>query len=545
MIELQEEKQSQILLIAPEPLAEALANQLNSQNDSLKTLLSKENLSRHPNLVIWYIDNPDLPRSIELELNRLQERWDPSPILILLPENSRLNTTELLEFNCAGLLQGPSLKVLSESISTLINGGRVVRLKDSTSNSSNSSKPILGLSQWLLVSGLQQINNDLDTINMLLDKPQSNPLLTIIILGRKRELKQAKSLLNFLWGPIQISVNPLIDKSKINNNIPNKYDIDINLKTKDPFTVWKEIYYQIENLLQDSLINSTGRLFALEALKPEYKKDLLKSLLHQLDHVIEKLSTQKDDNDNLYILWNGLQTELRQQSLRSLIGGYVRLPHNGEPIIVGDELISRADLIDEDEELPSSQILLQTLINNKPILVDGKYLPADNPRALIHLKLLIGNWLIRTAEIISAELISISAEWPEFRQYLLNKELISTRELERLRNQLNSQNQWQNIIQRPIRLYESKRLLYTLNTHYIESILVSEPRDEELRQLGWLQQQVALLIEARDAIAPQLQTLIKYIGDLMVVLLTRVIGRAIGLIGKGVAQGMGRTLKKG
>ena len=62
---------------------------------------------------------------------------------------------------------------------------------------------------------------------------------------------------------------------------------------------------------------------------------------------------------------------------------------------------------------------------------------------------------------------------------------------------------------------------------------------------GWWQQQVALLVEARDAIAPQVQALVRRIGDLMVVLLTQVVGRAIGLIGRGIAQGMGRSLGRG
>ena len=53
---------------------------------------------------------------------------------------------------------------------------------------------------------------------------------------------------------------------------------------------------------------------------------------------------------------------------------------------------------------------------------------------------------------------------------------------------------------------------------------------------------MTLLIEARDALAPQLQALTKRLGDLMVVILTRVIGRAIGLVGRGIAQGMGRSL---
>ena len=35
------------------------------------------------------------------------------------------------------------------------------------------------------------------------------------------------------------------------------------------------------------------------------------------------------------------------------------------------------------------------------------------------------------------------------------------------------------------------------------------------------------------------------LGDLIVLILTKVVGRSIGLIGRGIAQGMGRNLSKG
>ena len=63
--------------------------------------------------------------------------------------------------------------------------------------------------------------------------------------------------------------------------------------------------------------------------------------------------------------------------------------------------------------------------------------------------------------------------------------------------------------------------------------------------LGWWPRQVALLVETRDALAPQVQALVRRLGDLMVVVLTQVVGRAIGLIGRGIAQGMGRSLGRG
>ena len=74
---------------------------------------------------------------------------------------------------------------------------------------------------------------------------------------------------------------------------------------------------------------------------------------------------------------------------------------------------------------------------------------------------------------------------------------------------------------------------------------LTEPRDPELRQLSWPQQLVTLLLEARDALAPQVQSLLRRFGDIVVVVLTQVVGRAIGLVGRGIMQGMGRSISRG
>ncbi|MBU6353317.1 MAG: DUF3685 domain-containing protein, partial [Cyanobacteria bacterium REEB498] len=62
---------------------------------------------------------------------------------------------------------------------------------------------------------------------------------------------------------------------------------------------------------------------------------------------------------------------------------------------------------------------------------------------------------------------------------------------------------------------------------------------------SWGQQLVTLALEARDALAPQLQAALRQLGDLVVVVLTQVIGRAIGLVGRGVMQGLGRSVSRG
>ena len=529
----------EILLFAPDLLGESLSAEIPTDEHPLQVRLSANELQGHPSLVIWSLPTEPQPLILQREILQLQQRWTPSPTLLLLPADFRGDPQELLALNCDGILQDPDLEALRSAVQTLLNGGRVLNFKPRTGPTSTSDHP-LSMGQWLLVSGLQQIGRDLQVIEALLDPPPEHFVMRLMLEGRCRELRSARNLLLWLWGPLHTGLAeavPLRDQSTT---------LELTLNDRQPSAVWNAIQQRLEGAVSSGLGNSTGQLLAIEGLHPERRRDLLLALLQQLHEVLLRLRGDQlvstRDQKALSARWQSLQTEVRQQALRSVAGNYVRLPQGESLVAVADQLVHRSDLRQSDDELPDPQTMLASLVLDQPVLVDGQLLPSDDPRALLQLETLISNWLVRTAELIGSELLGICGEWPELRRYLLQQDLISTRELERLRNQLNSQSRWQDWIERPIRLYESRRLLFSLKTGRIEPLLLTEPRDEELRRLRWWQQQVALIVEARDAIAPQVQALVKRLGDLMVVVLTQVVGRAIGLIGRGIAQGMGRSL---
>ena len=529
----------EILLFAPDLLGESLAAEIPTEELPVRVRRSADQLQGHPSLVIWSLPAETQPLILEREILQLQQRWTPAPTLLLLPADYGRDPQALLSLNCDGILQDPDLGALREAVQTLLNGGRVLKIKPHSEQSS-TSEPSLSMAQWLLVSGLQQIGRDLQVIEALLDPPPEHFVMRLMLEGRCRELRSAKNLLLWLWGPLHTGladVMPLHDQSKT---------LELTLNDREPTAVWNAIQQRLEGAVSSGLGNGTGQLLAIEGLHPERRRDLLLALLQQLHEVLLRLRGDElvgtRDQKALSARWQSLQTEVKQQALRSVAGNYVRLPQGESLVAVADQLVDRTDLHQSDDEMPDPQTMLASLVLDQPVLVDGQLLPSDDPRALLQLETLISNWLVRTAELIGSELLGICGEWPELRRYLLQQNLISTRELERLRNQLNSQSRWQDWIERPIRLYESRRLLFSLKTGRIEPLLLTEPRDEELKRLRWWQQQVALIVEARDAIAPQVQALVKRLGDLMVVVLTQVVGRAIGLIGRGIAQGMGRSL---
>jgi hypothetical protein len=493
-------------------------------------------------LVIWSVASAMPPESLLQELQQLRERWQPAPLLLLLPGEAAYASSWLLQLPAEGLLQQADPQEIQAAVATLLNGGRVLELRPLQAMAPEPPAVALGFGQWLLQSGLAQIELERRRCERWLERCDGG-LSRLLLLGRLRELDTARRLLLWLWGPISMAFPA--DTRTTPAPPPSGQALmstAITLRQRTAIAVWDTIRERLVAAAQAGLRNSSGQLLALEGLGEEHRRDLLLALISQLDLLITRLRLDQLRGEALEQRWQALQPEVRRLSLREMAGEYVQLPHEGGLLPVADSLSAASSLTSLDPDLPSALPMLAALVQAQPLLVDGRLLAPDEPQAVLHLELLISNWLIRSAELISAEVLACCSTWPELRRYLLTPDLLATRNLERLRNQLNAQQRWGSWFERPVQLYESQRLLYGLRDGAIVPLPRVEPRDAELRSLGWPQQLVTLLLEARDALAPQLKNLLRQLGDLVVVVLTQVIGRAIGLVGRGILQGMGRSV---
>jgi Protein of unknown function (DUF3685) len=52
---------------------------------------------------------------------------------------------------------------------------------------------------------------------------------------------------------------------------------------------------------------------------------------------------------------------------------------------------------------------------------------------------------------------------------------------------------------------------------------------------------VTLVLETRDAVAPRIGAVLSFMGNSFVYVLTELVGRGIGLVGKGVLKGLGNV----
>ena len=521
-----------LLLIGSGWGAESLSRQLSEQANPWQVTASsgrQANTTAGADLLLWLLQEAIEPKALEHELALWRQHWPQTPLLLVLPAQHRYQRQWLLERSVEGLLDQPAADAIAEALEVLAAGGRVIELQpEATSHHKRRGQ---GLGHSLLSSGVDQIERELEQINAVLQLAPIHPLQRFVLEGRRRELRMAREVLHVLWGQEPIP--------QAQASAPAE-PLQIVLANRKGLTVLHTVEERLAQAVASLDEAQASPLLALEALLPERRRQLFEALLLEFRLLVERL---QDDPKLASSLWSGQQPLLRERALQQLVGAYTQLPREGALVHLGDALVSSSDLQQEDPELADLLPSLLALIEGRPLLIDGGLQAPDEPAALLHLQRLVSNWLIRNGELISRELLNNCSGWPELRRAVLLPDLLATRQLDQLRNRINSAERWHTLVERPLAIYESRRLLFDIQAGRVEPTMVCDLRDAELRQLSWWQQAFTLLLEARDALAPQVELLINRVGGLMVLLLTRVVGRAIGLVGRGVMQGLGQGLQ--
>ena len=532
-----------ILIIAPSLIAESLSLKLTSLDTNLNITLNSGSKNLNPDLIIWNILNYQSEDLIRLELLKLKERWDESKILVIF-SGELVNKTKLTpSLNSEGLLLNPSADKVLESINIITEGGRVFDLEINPSVKIKKEKE-LTFNQKLLSSGLKQIDTEINYIFKYVNSDSTPEFYKFILKGRLRELITAKSFLIFLWGnSLDLYSEAIYSEDKI--NIENKDTNTIFIKNKNTFEIWDLILERLSKRYNSTNldVDFNNSSIILSGIKKEFISRLICKMLDELDNLIKNIKENYKEKDYKED-FNSLIEELKLNTISNITESYFRVKKNGESISINEYIYKEVTCNEIDRESHESIMFIDPIIKNEPIDYDGKLLPLYETESFIVLENIISNWIIRNCNLLASEVFNICSSWPELRTILVNPQLQSTRSFERFRNNINNYNRWHENIYMPIYLYESKREYIDIIDSKFTRYYKNENREKELENLEWFQKQVTLLVEIRDAIAPQLEIAVKYIGNLFVNFLTKVVGKAIGLVGKGILQGLGRSSTK-
>ena len=297
--------------------------------------------------------------------------------------------------------------------------------------------------------------------------------------------------------------------------------------------------------LQSGLTNLTELPLEIDILREDKKRELLYLALRKLEDLLSELRYSQLDPNQLPEKRELVLLDLWQAMLVDFFGKYytVRLrTQSGETdievieVLLRDAAVVQVAILDK---IPGVIELLQHLLFELPLSVDSRPYPSGNPESLARAELLLENLVIQLANAVMQPLLNHFASVETIKSNFYDRRLLSSREIERFRNNLSWRYRIERLYREPKQIFESQYKLFTLTGRGIRQTLIYAPRTTELSELAGLPYAVTLMLETRDAVAPRIRATLSFVGNSFVYVLTELVGRGLGLVGKGVLKGLG------
>ena len=429
----------------------------------------------------------------------------------------------------------------SSSINTIIEGLHTVAYGNIYWQNNRKSRPKLwqtALSR-LSQSGRIELEQTLREIDERLSNPNLSDWDRVFLIGRKRELLTARWLSNRL----------VAEEIVLSEDIPNEATegkLVLSTPTElTPLPVFADsanrtIFERVAVDIQLGLSNRTNIPLEIDLLQPEIQKSLCHLILKRLgDTVIQiPIANTLDQNylDYLQDIWSW--------SVKAFFRQYY-----GQLTTEEEEQLS--NLIEQEFTVVKQNIfnyiygiseLFAYLLGEPGLTIDNVIYQSDAAESIAHIEFLLHNLIIHLANGVMQVMLNNFYDLENFKYQLYKLEYKSDRQLARFRNQLSWKYRQEKYFEHPQNIFESRHRLFILSNG-IRTLFLYAPRKIELEQLSGVPWLTTIVIEIRDAIAPLARKFISLTGSGVVFVLTQVIGKGLGLIGKGIIQGIGSTFK--
>lgn len=265
--------------------------------------------------------------------------------------------------------------------------------------------------------------------------------------------------------------------------------------------------------------------------------------MQKLADVLDELRESHIEMNQLSSVYQVSLVDLWQAAMTDFFGKFSRINVDNQEIEIVNFLLQDREVVQREilNKIPLVLELFAYLIFQNKLIVDNRSYSSYSNEAKERGCMLLENLLIQVANSIIQPLLNNLADINYIKQNYYNQTLASTREIERIRNDLSWKYRLKNYIKEPQEIFESRYEIFVFAPRGIAKTSIYAHRNDELAQLTGIPLTFTLVLEFRDAIAPRLQSLVSFLGSGVVFVLTKVVGRAIGLIGRGILQGIGNA----
>ncbi|MEB3882949.1 DUF3685 domain-containing protein [Lyngbya sp. CCY1209] len=518
--------------------------------------LGVKDLSTHPDRAIAFC-------------RQFQIRYRDIPLLLITTVSDPDELSAAREAGVAGYCpKGVALEELLGAIREVAAGGRYwVDPLPTTPPGTRPPRPAPP-TRWqklrfaLIAPGLRDIETALEELGA--DLEQAGPMPTrgavpmlnwLITRGRYRELRAARRLVSHLLPespevsgsgggspPPESATGPsqprgeLVQAGRSDLAVPGEADLGALRSLLFDATVAK---------LQSGLVNQTGIPLEIDLLKLSKKQELIYTILRKFEDLLDELQLSEIEPDRLILKCPALLRDLWAGAVADFYGKYYTLSVGDRQVEAIPVLLRDAPLVEAAilNRIPLMDDLLAHLLFGESLTIDNQVYPPGSLEATRRAQALLQHGAIQIANGVIQPLLNRFADLEEVKQTFYDRRMLSTREIEKFRNNLSWRYRVDRYVSEPKAIFESTYTLFVLGERGIQKRTIYASRRRELESLSGVPLAVTLVLEGRDAIAPRVRTAVSFVGSGVVFVLTQVLGRGLGLIGRGILQGIGSSIQ--
>lgn len=485
-------------------------------------------------LVIGISYDSDSESSLEL-IQQLRQLYPQLPLFVLTPNLPERQLAKIKSWGVRGYCDR------SSSINTIVEGLRAVAYGNTYWQSDRTSPKLWqqALSR-LSKTGRIELEQTLQEIEEKLTNPNLSDWERVFLVGRKRELLTARWLSNRLVAE-EIVLEELEKIEPSTTEIVPVSSIELAPLPVFADSANKSIFERVVTDIQIGLNNRTKIPLEIDILQPAVQKNLCHLIVQRLSETIVRvpISNTLEQNYTPYFL------DLWQWCTENF---FTR--HYGK--LIAEEEQQLAIVINREFEIVNQNIfryiygvpeLFEYLLGKPGLTLDNIAYQSDDPEAIARIEFLLHNLIVNLANGVMQVILNNFYDLEVLKYRLYKSQYRSDRELARFRNQLSWKYRQEYYFTHPQNIFDSRHRLFVLSGGVIRTMYIYAPRKAELEQLTGIPWFSTITIETRDAIAPLVRKLIALAGSGVVFVLTQIIGKGLGLIGKGIIQGIGSTIK--
>lgn len=470
-----------------------------------------------------------------LELTRqLRQLYPQLPLFLLTPNFTTKQIAKLKSWGVKGNCdRGASINSIVEGLHTVAYGN--------TYWSTDDVSPKLWQQALAKISktGRIELEQTLQEIEQKLANPYLSDWERVFLVGRKRELQSARWLSSRLVAEEIVLQEDSATIEPVAGAIVPITPTELAPLPEFADSANKAIFERVVTDIQLGLNNRTKILLEIDLLQPKIAKSLCHLILQRLSETIAQIpiayTLDRDYTVYLQDLW--------QWSIDNFFGQHYgqsnEQPQLGE-IYAQEFALVQQNIFNDLYGIPE---LFDYLLGKPGLIIDNVVYQSDDTEAIARIEFLLHNLIIHLANGVMQVILNNFYDLEIFKYRLYQAEYRSDRELARFRNQLSWRYRQENYFTHPQNIFESRHRLFVINAGAIRITYVYAPRKAELEELTGIPWLSTIIIEIRDAIAPLVRKLIALVGSGVVFVLTQVIGKGLGLVGKGIIQGIGSTIK--